>query len=70
MSAAQNQDFATLLKDYFAKLPKVDEIIKGTVISVDNGAIRIDINGLATGVVRGRELFAESKQYGNLKVGD
>jgi len=70
MSENSQQDFGTLLKEYFAKLPKVGEVVEGNVISVDNGAVRIDINGLATGVVRGRELFAESAEFSNIKIGD
>lgn len=62
--------FGKLLQDYFAKLPHVGETVTGTIISVENGAVRLDINGLVTGVVRGQELFAESAEYGDVKVGD
>lgn len=64
------QSFEDLLKEYFQKIPKSGDLVKGTVISVDNGAIRIDVCGLTTGVIRGRELFAESQQFDNIKVGD
>jgi small subunit ribosomal protein S1 len=67
--STESQDFGTLLKEYFAKLPKEGELIAGTVISVDNGAVRLDINGLAIGVVRGRELFSESAEFSNIDVG-
>ncbi len=62
-------DFGKLLKDYFSKLPKTGELVKGTIISIDKGAIRLDINGLMTGIVRGQELFASSNEYTDLKVG-
>ncbi len=62
--------FATLLEDFFAQLPKPGEMVEGSVISVQNGAVRIDINGLVTGVVRGRELFTESHEYSTIKPGD
>ncbi|MCB9798688.1 S1 RNA-binding domain-containing protein [Candidatus Nomurabacteria bacterium] len=65
----QNKDFATLLKEYTAKLPHVGDLIEGTIVAVENGAVRIDIDGLATGVVRGPELFAESKEFSGIKVG-
>lgn len=69
--AADNQnDFGQLLKEYFAKLPKAGELVKGTVISIDKGAVRVDINGLMTGIVRGRELFSGSDEYTNLSIGD
>jgi len=67
---AQTQNFADLLKDHLLKIPNVGEIINGQVISVDNGAVRIDVNGLMTGIIRGKELFAESSEYTNIKVGD
>lgn len=63
-------DFRTLFQAHAMSFPKVGEVIKGKVISVDKGEVHIDIEGLTTGVVRGRELFAESHEYSNLKVGD
>lgn len=68
--ATQKQDFAALLEDFYAKLPNVGEKITGKVISIENGAVRVDIDGTMTGIVRTRELFSESAEYGNLKVGD
>lgn len=69
-SKVEESEFATLLKEYFTKLPSVEDLVKGTVISIDSGAVRIDIQGLTTGVVRGYELFNESSEFANLKVGD
>ncbi len=63
-------EFGALLKDFFAKVPKVGDLVAGKVISVDNGAVRLDIGGVTTGVVRGQELFSESEEFANLKVGD
>lgn len=63
-------EFAGLLEQYFAQLPNVGDTVKGTVIAVESGAIRLDIHGLMTGIVRGAELFAESNEYANIKVGD
>ena len=51
--------FATLLKDFNLQLPKVADLVKGKVISADNSAVRVDISGVAVGVVRGKELFSE-----------
>src|SRR3989338_7561205 len=62
--------FAKLLKDFPAALPKEGDLVKGKVIVVDKGEIRVDIDGLAIGVVRGEELFSESHQFSDLKVGD
>ena len=67
---AEDNNFGELLKQYFQKLPKVGESVNGKVISLDNGAVRIDINGVITGVIRGKELFPESAQFSNIKVGE
>lgn len=67
---AQQSDFAKLLQEHFARLPKVNDMVTGTVVSVDKGAVRIDINGLMIGVVRGHELFTESSEFSTLKAGD
>ncbi|MBT3817189.1 MAG: S1 RNA-binding domain-containing protein [Candidatus Magasanikbacteria bacterium] len=69
MVTKNQENFEDLLQDYFAKLPKVGETIKGKVISVSNGAVRIDVNGLLIGIIRSRELFAESSEYSNIQVG-
>jgi small subunit ribosomal protein S1 len=62
--------FAELLKDYASKIPKVNDLVTGKVISVEAGAVRLDIGGLTTGVIRGRELFTESREFSNVKIGD
>lgn len=64
------KDFAQLLKEHTLKLPGVGETVKGKVIGVESGAVRIDIDGIASGVVRGPELFTESTTYSNIKIGD
>ncbi|MDD2656682.1 MAG: S1 RNA-binding domain-containing protein [Patescibacteria group bacterium] len=65
-----NQSFEELLKDYFANIPKVGDLVKGNVIAIDKGEVRVDINGIIVGVVRGPELFSESKEFSDIKVGD
>lgn len=67
---SQTPAFADLLKDYFGKIPQVNDLVKGKIISIDRGEVRIDINGIIIGVVRGEELFGESKEFSNVKVGD
>ncbi len=52
------------------QLPKVGDVIKGTVINASKNEVRLDIDGIKTGVIRGRELYNESEEYGNLKPGD
>ena len=62
--------FNDLLKDYFAKLPKAGDLVKGKVVSITNGVVRLDVGGILTGMIRGKELFAESHEYSSLKIGD
>jgi len=66
-----SSEFKKLLADEsYLKIPKVGDIIKGKVISASKNEVRIDIEGLTTGVIRGRELYRESPDYANLKPGD
>jgi len=51
-------------------IPKVGDIVEGRVVSVSKNEIFLDIDGLTTGVVRGRELIDESGMYSSLKQGD
>ncbi len=67
---AQTQNFEELLKDYFAQIPQVNDLVKGKVISIGRGEVRVDINGIIIGVVRGDELFSESKEFAHIKIGD
>jgi ribosomal protein S1 len=63
-------DFKKMLEDHLINYPNIGDIIKGTVISIDKNEVRIDVQNLTTAVVRGRELFTESREYAVLKPGD
>ncbi len=65
-----NKDFKTLLAENLTIFPKVGDIVKGKILSVDKGEVRIDVEGVTTAIVRGAEMFAESQEYANLKPGD
>jgi len=54
----------------FVKIPKIGDLVKGKVIDISKSEIRLDIDGLTTGVVRGREFYDESNEYSDLSVGD
>ena len=69
-SNVSNDDFQKLLDAENAKIPQVGDIIKGTVLSASKAEVKLDIDGIATGVVRGRELYFEAEEYANLKPGD
>ena len=56
-------------KQYF-NFPKVGDLVKGRVLSAGTDGIYLDLNGIATGVVRGRERYDEAEEYKNLKAGD
>ena len=67
----KQSEFSKLITDpQYIKFPKIGEVIKGTVVSASKNEVRLDINGIKTGVVRGRELYNESDEYGHLKIGD
>lgn len=51
-------------------IPKVGDIITGKVLSVSKNEVHLDIDGLTTGVIRGREIVDESGDSADLKVGD
>lgn len=67
-------------KDEFKKLldkdekiiniPSPGDLIKGKVLTVSKNEVRLDIDGITTGIVRSRELYNELEEYGNLKEGD
>lgn len=59
-----------MLDEQFGLVPKMSDTLKGVVLSVGRNEVRIDIDGLRTGVIRGPQLFAESAEYRNLKEGD
>jgi len=69
-TTTSTQDFKTLLQTYKVDIPSIGDLVTCKVISVDKGAVRLDVNGVAIGIVRGEELFSESKEYAHLKDGD
>lgn len=64
------KDFADLLESDETKIPQVNDIITGIVLSASKAEVRLDIDGIITGVVRGRELYNEADEYADLKPGD
>ena len=52
------------------KLPNVGDIVAGTILSISKNEAWVDIEGVTTGIVRGKELYDESGEYINLKSGD
>ena len=50
--------------------PQLGDLVEGRVIEIKRKEVYLDLNGLATGLVRGPELEDELGEYSNLKVGD
>lgn len=61
---------ALLESDKVAKMPQVGELVEGRVISASKNEVYLDIDGITTGVVRGREVYDESADSAGLKIGD
>jgi small subunit ribosomal protein S1 len=69
--ATAGMDLKTLLEDKaFLMIPKVGDVVKGSVIAVSKNEVRIDIEGYRTGVVRGREINDPSRVYAEVQAGD
>jgi len=66
---SSSNDFAKLLKQDIIKVPQVGDIITGVVLSASKAEVRLDIEGVITGIVRGRELYHEAEEYADLKPG-
>ena len=64
-------EFDELIADKtYHKFPKVGDVIAGQVISASRNEVRIDLEGVAVGIVRGQGLYNESPTYSQLKEGD
>ncbi len=59
-----------LSQGYAATIPKVGELVEGTVLNVSKSEVALDIAGLTTGIIRGKEIYDESGEYSKIKVGD
>lgn len=66
----EEQDFQELLDRETFKAPLVGDLVKCNVISASSFEVKLDLNGILTGVVRGPELYEEDDDYANLKPGD
>lgn len=70
MDTQTNELSAMLDNQAYLRVPKLGDIVDGTVISASRREVRIDIGGVTVGVVRGRELFSESDEYSSIKPGE
>lgn len=63
---------AKLLKDHddLWQVPKVGEIVTGTILEKSSNSLFIDLGNLGVGIVYGRELFDDLDSYKSAKIGD
>jgi small subunit ribosomal protein S1 len=59
-----------LLRNEAKTIPKVGDLVEGRVISVSKNGVHLDIDGLTTGVVRGKEIYDEAGEYSEIKPED
>jgi len=65
-----HDEFDKLLDNHKFKAPQAGDLIKGEVISASKAEVKLDIDGIMIGVVRGPELYEEDEEYSGLKPGD
>lgn len=68
--SADSDSFKNLLDSSNFKTPQVGDLVKGQVITASKAEVKLDIDGIVTGVVRGPELYEEDDDYANLQPGD
>lgn len=66
----KNVDFGAILEQDVNYIPQVGDIIKGKVVTASKSEVKLDVNGILMGIVRGPELYFEAKEFSNLKPGD
>lgn len=66
----EKSEFEILLDKHEMVIPAQGDAIRGRVISASKSEVRLDLDGVRTGVVRGPELYIEADEYASLKPGD
>ncbi|MFA6466651.1 MAG: S1 RNA-binding domain-containing protein [Patescibacteria group bacterium] len=59
-----------LANEKAVNIPKEGDLVTGAIISLSKNEIYLDIDGITTGIIRGREIYDESDETSNLKIGD
>lgn len=65
-----NSEFAKLLENDQLAIPQVGDTITGKIISASKSEVKLDINGVITGIIRGRELYFDASDYAKLPAGE
>ncbi len=66
----EKSEFELLLEKNELGIPASGEAVRGKVIAASKSEVRLDLDGVRAGVVRGPELYIEADEYANLKPGD
>jgi len=67
---AASDEFEKLLAKDDIKIPQVGEIVKSVIVTASKSEVKMDINGVLMGIIRGPELYNEVEEFANLKSGD
>jgi len=66
----QTSEFAKLLEKDNIRIPQVGDIVKGIVVAASKAEVKLDVDGVLMGIIRGPELYNEVEEFSNLKPGD
>lgn len=66
----QEVDFEKLLEKDSIKIPQVGDIVKGKVVAASKAEVKLDIDGVLMGIIRGPELYNEVPEFSNLNPGE
>ena len=71
MSQTKNdkEEFTKLLDHDPVAIPKIGDNVSARIISASKSEIKVDIGGVMTGVIRGRELYFNTNEYAKLPAG-
>ncbi len=69
---AKKDEFGKLLNrdGKLCAIPSHGDLVRGTVLNISKSEVRLDIEGLTTGVIRAQELYNDLDEYSKLKEGD
>lgn len=70
LKEAEAQEFAALLEKDDIKIPQVGDIVKGTVVTASKAEVKLDIDGILMGIIRGPELYNDVPEFSDLEPGD
>ncbi len=66
----ETNKFEKLLEKDDIQIPHLGDIIKGIVVTASKAEVKLDVNGILMGIIRGPELYNEVEEFSNLKPGD